>query len=76
MIGIEKTPGVNGGDACIASTRIHVWVIEEMHRQGWSEPEMLADFPGLSPVQLKQALAYAKKYPAEIAAALSAHAEA
>lgn len=76
MIGIEKTPGVNGGDACIASTRIPVWVIEEMRRQGWSEPEMLADFPGLSSVQLKKALAYAKKHPAEIAAALRAHAEA
>jgi uncharacterized protein (DUF433 family) len=28
MTGIERTPGVCGGDACIAGTRIPVWVPE------------------------------------------------
>ena len=76
LIGIEKTPGVNGGDACISGTRIPVWVIEEMRRQGWSKTEMLADFPGLDHAQIDRALAYAKKHTAEIDAALRAHSEA
>ena len=76
MTGIEKTPGVNGGDACIASTRIPVWVPEEMRRQGCSEADILSDFPGLTPAQLATAWAYVKKHQAEINAAMTAHAEA
>ncbi len=74
--GVEKTPGVNGGDACIAGTRIPVWVLEEMRRQGATEQELLADFPGLTASQLAQALAYAKANRAEIEEALTAHAGA
>jgi len=76
MRGIEKTPGVNGGDACIARTRIPVWVLEEMRRGGATEEEMLADFPGLTASQLAQAWAYVKANPAEIEEALMAQANA
>jgi uncharacterized protein (DUF433 family) len=37
MSGIERTPGVCGGDACIAGTRIPVWVLEGFRRLGWTE---------------------------------------
>ena len=76
MTGIEKTPGVNGGDACIAGTRIPVWVLEEMRRQGNTESEILSDFPGLTAARLSQAWAYVVKHQVEIDAALNAHAEA
>jgi uncharacterized protein (DUF433 family) len=76
MKGIEKTPEINGGDACIASTRIPVWVLEEMRRQGATEADILTDFPGLTTTNLADAWAYAKKHPAEINASLCAHVEA
>ena len=76
MNGIEKTPGVNGGDACIAGTRLPVWVLEEMRRQGVAEENILEDFPGLTREQLAHAWAYVKKQRAEIEAALTAHVEA
>lgn len=76
MTGIEKTLGVNGGDACIAGTRIPVWVLEEMRRQGATEAEILEDFPSLTPGQLAHAWACVKKQQAEIEAALTAHVEA
>ena len=76
MTGIEKTLGVNGGDACIAGTRIPVWVLEEMRQQGAAEEDILADFPGLAAAQLKQAWAYVKTCRAEIEEAMTAHARA
>ena len=35
--GIEKTPGVLGGAACVVRTRIAVWVLEGYRRLGWTE---------------------------------------
>lgn len=32
--GIEKTPGVQGGEACIVRTRIPVWTLEAYRRLG------------------------------------------
>jgi uncharacterized protein (DUF433 family) len=74
--GIEKTPGVSGGDACIARTRIPIWALEEMRRAGAGEGQILADFPSLTPAQLALAWAYVKAHPDEIEEALTAHAEA
>ncbi len=39
--GIAKTPGVCGGDACIAGTRIPVWVLVDYRRLGTSDSELL-----------------------------------
>jgi len=47
MTGIEKTPEVCGGSACIAGTRIPVWVLEGYRRLGWTEARILASYPGL-----------------------------
>ena len=41
--GIEKTGNVCGGDACIAHTRIPVWVIEQHRRLGATDEDLLAD---------------------------------
>jgi len=64
--GIEKTPGVCGGDACIAKTRIPVWVLVNARRLGISEEQLLYDYPTLSAADLANAWAYAEAFPSEI----------
>ena len=39
--GIEKTPGVCGGDACITGTRIPIWVLVNARNLGISEAQLL-----------------------------------
>ncbi|MBD1926996.1 DUF433 domain-containing protein [Trichocoleus sp. FACHB-90] len=67
--GIEKTPGVCGGDACIAKTRIPVWVLVNARGLGISEAQLLYDYP-ISAADLANAWAYAKAYPQEIEIAI------
>jgi len=74
--GIEKTPGVMGGDACIIRTRIAVWSLEGYRRLGWSEAELLENFPTLRAIDLVQAWAYVAAHPHEIEQALLEHEEA
>lgn len=68
--GITKTQGVCGGEACIARTRIPVWLLVESHRQGVREAQMLNDYPHISAADLVNAWAYAQAYPDEIEAAI------
>ena len=57
--GITKTQGVCGGEACIAGTRIPVWLLVESHRQGIREAQMLNDYSHISAADLVNAWAYA-----------------
>lgn len=68
--GVEKTPGVMEGDAGIVRTRIPVWVIEGYRRLGWTEAEILDNFPTLRTADLVQAWAYVAAHPEEIEQAL------
>jgi len=68
--GIQKTPGVCGGDACIRQTRIPVWVLVNARRLGISESELLEDYPTLRAADLANAWAYAEAYPDEIETAI------
>ena len=68
--GITKTPGVCGGDACIAKTRIPVWLMVSWRHQGVSDAELLSFYPHLSAADLVNVWAYADAYPEEIEAAL------
>lgn len=74
--GIEKTPGVCGGDACIAGTRIPVWGLVESRRLGISEAQLLDDYPHLSAADLVNAWAYADASPDEIEEAIRKNEEA
>ncbi len=67
---IEQTPGVVGGDACIVRTRIPVWALVQYRRLGWSDTQILENFPTLRQTDLTQAWAYAAAYPAAIERAL------
>ena len=73
--GITKTPGVCGGEACIAGTRIAVWLLVEAQQLGISEAQLLQDYPHITAADLVNAWAYADAYPEEIAAAISANNE-
>ncbi|MEB3177488.1 MAG: DUF433 domain-containing protein [Nostocaceae cyanobacterium] len=68
--GIEKTPGVCGGDACISGTRIPVWVLVNARNLGIREAQLLKDYPTLSATDLANAWVYATVYPEEIATAI------
>lgn len=43
---IRKTPGVVGGDARVRNTRIPVWTLVELKKQGRTEQQLLGDSPG------------------------------
>jgi uncharacterized protein (DUF433 family) len=70
--GIEKTPGVAGGDARIAGTRIEVWVLENFRRLGWSEAFILENYPSLRAADLANAWAYVAANREEIDRAIPA----
>lgn len=64
--GIEKTPGVAGGAACVVRTRIPVWVLENYRRLGWTEARFLANYRSLRAEDLVHAWAYAETHRVEI----------
>ena len=53
--GIEKNPGVCGGSACIAGTRITVWGLVEARRIGYSEADLLTSYRLLSATDIANA---------------------
>ncbi|MBE9009652.1 DUF433 domain-containing protein [Pseudanabaenaceae cyanobacterium LEGE 13415] len=71
--GIEKTPGICGGSACIAETRITVWGLVEARRLGYSEADLLTSYPSLTATDLAHAWAYAAAAPSEIEAEIQAN---
>lgn len=68
--GIEKTPGVCGGDTRIANTRIPIWSLINYRRLGASDARILQDFPHLKAEDLVNAWAYADAHPEEIEEAI------
>ena len=71
--GVETTPGVMGGVACIRNTRIPVWLMEQMRRLGLSDLDLLRNYPGLSAEDLANAWGYARSHRAEIDAQIAAN---
>ena len=74
--GIEKTPGVCGGSACIVRTRIPVWVLEQARRLGTSEADLLRSYPTLRAADLANAWAYVQLRRAEIESQIRANEDA
>ncbi len=74
--GITKTPGVCGGEACIAGTRIAVWLLVEAQQIGISESQLLQDYVHITAADLVNAWAYAEAHPEEIATAILVNSEA
>jgi len=64
--GITSTPGVCGGDPCIVRTRIPVWLLENLRRQGASDANILNSYPQLRAQDLVNAWAYVSTHRDEI----------
>ncbi len=64
--GIEKTTGVCGRRACIKGTRIPVWVLVNAKNIGYSEADLLENYPSLSAQDLTNAWDYAEQFADEI----------
>lgn len=64
--GIEKTPGVVGGDARIVRSRIPVWLLENYRRLGWDDATILQNYPTLQIWDLQNAWLYGDAQLAEI----------
>ena len=64
--GIEITPGVAGGEPCIAHTRIPVWILVQARRLGSSEADILRAYPTLNAEDLTHAWAYYQAHKDEI----------
>jgi len=64
--GVESTFGVCGGEPCIVRTRIPVWILAQMRRQGVSEADILRSYPTLRAEDLAAAWAYARVHRSEI----------
>ncbi len=70
-VGIEKTPGVMGGDACIRQSRIPVWLLVSLRHQGASEAYLLEDYPTLTAADLVNTWLYADAHSEDIEAAIA-----
>lgn len=69
---IVKTPGVVGGKARIAGTRIRVLDVVVWYEEGASVAEIIEAFPSLTPADVHAAMAYFHDNKAEIEALLEA----
>jgi uncharacterized protein (DUF433 family) len=68
--GINKTPNLMGGEACIRDTRIPVWLLVSYSRMGLSEAKLLDNYPSLTATDLVNAWSYASANPDEIERAI------
>jgi uncharacterized protein (DUF433 family) len=69
--GVESSPDVAGGEACLVRTRIPVWVLVQARKLGSSEAEILQAYPSLRAEDLINAWAYYDAHKAEIAAQIA-----
>lgn len=64
--GIEKSPDVVGGAACVVRTRVAVYLLENYRRLGWTEAKLLANYPTLRAADIVHAWAYVDSHRQEI----------
>ena len=69
---IECDPARCGGQPVVAGTRVRVAIILGCYRQGMRVEEIVQQYPGLSPSDVHDALAYAYDHLAEIEDAMAA----
>lgn len=64
--GIEKTPNVCGGSACVIRTRIPVWTLVSFKKLGMNDNTLLISYPSLRHQDLNNTWAYYKTNKKEI----------
>jgi uncharacterized protein (DUF433 family) len=70
-LGINKTPSLMGGEACIRDTRIPVWLLVSYRQMGLSEAKLLDNYPILTATDLVNAWSYASANSDEIDRAIA-----
>jgi uncharacterized protein (DUF433 family) len=63
---IVQTEGICGGSARIIRTRIPVWLLEQLRRDGTSDAAILDSYPTLTKTDLIQAWDYAEEHKLDI----------
>jgi len=63
---ITADPDVMMGKPVIAGTRLTVEFIVERLADGWTEQELVQNYPGLTPEQIHACLAYAAEMLSEV----------
>ncbi len=64
--GIDFQPNVCGGSARIIRTRLPVWLLEALRRDGRTDAELLADYPSLTAEDLANAWNYTRTHREEM----------
>jgi uncharacterized protein (DUF433 family) len=70
---IVRDPAVWGGKAVIAGTRIPVFMLVARIRSGWSEDQVLAEYPTLTPDDVRAAMGYDAKFPMHVESDVQAY---
>jgi uncharacterized protein (DUF433 family) len=73
FLGIERLPDVAGGDACLARTRIPVWVLVQARKLGSSDSDVLQAYHMLQEKDLVNAWAYYDAHSIEIESPIAAN---
>ncbi len=60
--GIDFQPNVCGGSPRIVRTRVPVWTLEAMRRDGMTDAQLLAAYPTLTAEDLVNAWSYARTH--------------
>ncbi len=71
---VTKTPGMCGGKARIEGTRIRVYNVASLHKEGATDEQIREAYPDLTPAHVHAALAYYYDNREEIDAELGADA--
>ncbi len=71
--GIDSDSLVSGGDPCVVRTRIPVWLLVQLRRQGTTEADLLRNYPVLRSEDLTSAWAFARAHPTDIEAQIAEH---
>ncbi len=74
--GVRKTPGVCGGEACVGNTRIMVWLLDSLRRQGMTDRSILDGYPQLRAEDLRASWRYAADHADELTAAAQTNRDA
>ena len=74
--GVEVTPNVSGGEACIVRTRIPVWLVVQARKLGSTDADILRAYPTLKAEDLINAWAYYRANKDEIEIQITENEEA
>jgi uncharacterized protein (DUF433 family) len=64
--GIDFHEGICGGSARLIRTRIPVWLLDSLHRQGATDANLLVAYPTLNAEDLANAWSYARTHREEM----------